>query len=242
MVWTKLFKVNSFEKGLKPTKKLFHIDPLFHGKGLRQVKKVFKMVDLPFVWCQKEIMKENNIKSCYNNFPKKYDKREAERYEKIAKLRGALEISEVKGNKYRQERLDKRAMGGLYGDIVEFLPHLLKLEKQIKQVKPIDGAPSEEKRKFNSMVANHIKDIPKSKLIKFGRKEKEMTKNLMEDTIVDITKVEETNKEQQRESQLKRDQKKKEEEELKNRLKKERMENINRARQSEDEDEEQTKK
>jgi hypothetical protein len=216
MVWTNLFKAKSFDKALKPRKRLFHIDPLIHGKGLQQVKQVFRMVELPFVWSEKEILRDNNHKSCYHKFPKNFARIENRKAERIAKLRAGLESSKEKELKYRQDRLNKRYLRGMFNLFKLTMPYMIKQQA----VKHDLDVPKQKSRK---MLSDYVKEVPKNKTIMFGRRNQEQVKNLMVDGVIDVSGITAANKKRQREQQILRDKKIKEDE---NRKKQEKSENI----------------
>jgi hypothetical protein len=204
MVWTNLFKAKSFDKALKPRKKLFHIDPLIHGKGLQQVKQVFRMVDLPFVWSEKEILRENNPNSCYHKFPRHFERDENKKAERIAKLRAGLASAKEKELKYRQDRLNKRHLAGMFNLFKLTMPFMIK-----QQSTKLDA--DVPKKKTRKMLSDYVKEVPKNKTnITFGRRSQEKVKNLMVDGVIDVTGINEANKQRQRDQQKLRDKKIKE--------------------------------
>jgi len=211
MTWIQLFKSSSFEAALKKRRKnYFHVDPILKGKQLKFVKNLFNMTKLPFVWDDKEIVKENNPHSPYHKLPKSIVKKEKERYERILKLRQGIASAKEKELKYRQESLNKRSFKGINDIIKKTMPFMIK-QTQVR----LEG--EFRTSKGRKLVAEHIKEIPRMKNVDFGRRGQEKVKNLMEDSIVSVNSINENLKQIQKnkqESKQKEEDKKKAEAKL----------------------------
>jgi hypothetical protein len=209
MGWTNLFKANSIEQTLMKRKKgVFHVDPMLTGQNLRNVIKVFRMVELPFVWKEKEILRENNPNSPFHKMPKSVFKKERAHLERVLKLRNGIAAAKEKELKFRQESLNKRPYKGFNDLLKKNLPFLLKpqrfnLDAEVRV------------KKSSKMVSDFVKEVPKVKSNQFGRKGQEKVKNLMEDKIVDSGFILSINKNVQRERQIEKDQRVKEDEKKK---------------------------
>jgi hypothetical protein len=211
MTWIQLFKSSSFEAALKKRRKnYFHVDPILKGKQLKFVKNLFNMTKLPFVWDDKEIVKENNPLSPYHKLPKSLVKKEKERYERILKLRQGIASAKEKELKYRQESINKRSFKGINEIIKKTMPFMIK-QTQVR----LEG--EYRASKGRKLVAEHIKEIPRVKNVDFGRRGQEKVKNLLEDNIMSVNSINENLKQIQKnkqESKQKEEDKKKAEAKL----------------------------
>jgi hypothetical protein len=177
MSWIQLFKVNSFEQALaKRKKRVFHVDPILKGRPLRHVIKVFNMVDMPFVWKEKCILRENNRNSPYHKFPRGVQKRESKYIERVLKLRQGIITAKEKELKWRQEYLQKRPLKGIDLFIKSVMPYFIKQSPLLMQE-------SGEKRKRKA-VSEFVKDVPKLKSPEFNRREQEKYKVMVINEVV----------------------------------------------------------
>lgn len=206
MTWIQLFKSNSIESALKKrTKNYFHVDPILKGRQLKFVKNLFTMTKLPFVWDDKQIVKENNAHSPYHKLPKSIIKKEKQRFERIMKLRQGIASAKEKELKHRQDTLNKRNFRGINDVIKKTMPFMIK-QTQVKLEGEIRAS------KSRKLVAEHIKEVPRMKNVDFGRRGQEKVKNLLEDKIMSVNTINDSLKQQQK---AKQETKQKEEEKKK---------------------------
>lgn len=195
MTWIQLFKSNSIEAALKKRRKnYFHVDPILKGKQLKFFKNLFTMTKLPFVWDDKEIIKENNPISPYHKLPKSIIKNEKARFERILKLRQGIASAKEKELKYRQETLNKRTFKGISDVIKKTMPFMIK-QTQVKLQGEMRGG------KSRKLVAEHVRDVPRLKNVDFGRREQEKIKNLFEDNIMSASTITDNLKQVQKSKQ-----------------------------------------
>jgi hypothetical protein len=210
---------------LNPRKKLFHVDPLIKGFGLKKVKNVFRMTSLPFVWDKKEIIRENNPNSPYHKIPKGIEKSEKKRFERLLQLRTGIQTAKEKELKHRQDSLNKRPYRGFEKMIKLTMPFM------IKQTSAKSGSDFGGKSKGRKMVAEFVKEVPKNKNIAFGRRNQERVKNLMEDKVLDVSIITDAQKNKQKELQLERELRIKDQETKKNVEKNEKLEVISKKQE-----------
>jgi Txe/YoeB family toxin of Txe-Axe toxin-antitoxin module len=195
MTWIQLFKSNSIDAALqKRRKNYFHVDPILKGQHLKFVKNLFTMTKLPFVWDDKEIIKENNPISPYHKLPKSIIKTEKARFERILKLRQGIASAKEKELKYRQESLNKRTFRGINEVIKKTMPFMIK-QTQIKLEGESRGG------KSRKLVAEHVRDVPRLKNVDFGRRHQEKVKNLFEDNIMSANSITDNLKQNQKNKQ-----------------------------------------
>lgn len=195
MPWTQLFKVNNFSQAFaKRRKGVFHVDPIIPKRKMYKIRGVFRMVDIPFIYKEKEIMRENNANSPYHKFPKGVLKKERAWMERVLKIRQGIESAKEKELKHRQESLNKRPYRGVNELIKKTMPFLLK-QTQMK----VEGDVF--RKKSTKMVSDFVKEVPKMKNQGYGRRVQERVKNLMDDKILDTSTIIEAQKKSQREKQ-----------------------------------------
>lgn len=177
MSWLKLFRFGSFESAMASTRKNnFHVEPALKGLGLTKVKHVFKMVNVPFVFRDKDALNEHNMKSPYHKFPRGIEKRERAYVQRVAKIRAGIASSMERELKYRQESLNKRPYKGINELIKKTMPFLIKQTT----FKAEDRGGRSNTRKI---VPDSVKGVPKGN-VSMTRKSKEQLKNMMDDGII----------------------------------------------------------
>jgi hypothetical protein len=188
MTFLELFRTKSFPIALATRKsKYFNVDPILKGKELRNIKDMFNMVDLPFIYDDKEVVKTNNMNSPYHKRPKSLEKKEKNIIKKVAKVRIGLFNAKEKELKWRQESLNKRKYRGICGMLKKIMPFMIKQEAGPKAIGP--GGP-----KSRKIVAESVKGVPKvGKFVR--RKSKEQFKELMDSNLVDVTMMNNTQQE-----------------------------------------------
>jgi hypothetical protein len=182
MTWLELFRTKSFPIALaKRRSQYYHIDPILKGKELRQVKDMFTMVDLPFIYDDREVIKENNMNSPYHKRPKSLEKREKAFVKKVAKVRIGLFNAKEKELKWRQDAINKRKYKGITELLKKVMPFMIKQEASTKMGGPSGG-------KSKKPVAESVKGVPKTgKFVR--RKSKEQFKEMMDTNLIDLTDV-----------------------------------------------------
>jgi hypothetical protein len=191
MTFLEFFRTKDFPTALaKRRSKFFHIDPILKGKELRQVKTMFHMTQVPFIYDDKEVIVENNMKSPYHKRPKGLDKFERAYLKRVANIRIGLFNAKEKELKWRQESLNKRKYKGIADMLKKIMPFMIRQRDQAKN-KAIAGGPS----KSRKQVAESVKGVPKGHKTT-RRKTKEQMKELIDSDIVDMSSMTNQKKEE----------------------------------------------